>query len=160
MSNKDLKVSYQRELDVRYEPDVLVVGGGPAGIAAALGSARQGAAVRLIEAHRCLGGMGTAGMVPAFMQFTDGVNFLAGGVGQEIHNALRAADGCVPPDGMGIRAEVLKRVYDELLTGAGIPFTFHTQLVDMSADKGRVYAAVCAGKSFRATPRRQRGRAT
>ena len=102
---------------------------------------------RAIEAHSCLGGMGTAGMVPAFMQFTDGVNFLAGGIGQEILTALREADGSVPPDGMGIRAEVLKRVYDRLLTDAGIPFTFHVQLVDVCANRGRVHEAICAGKS-------------
>ncbi len=36
--------------------------------------------------------MGTAGMVPAFMQFSDGVNFLAGGIGQEVLDALRKAD--------------------------------------------------------------------
>lgn len=140
-------MSYQRSLAIRYDADVLVVGGGPAGIAAALAASRQGAAVRLIEAHSCLGGMGTAGMVPAFMQFTDGIHFLAGGVGQEILEALRAADGSVPPDGMGIRAEVLKRVYDDLLRDAGIPFTFHTQLVDVTAAEGRVHEAICAGKS-------------
>jgi hypothetical protein len=138
---------FRRDLVVRYQPDVLVAGGGPAGIAAALAAAGQGVSVRLVEAHSCLGGMGTAGMVPAFMQFTDGVNFLAGGVGRKILDALREADGRVPPDGMGIRAEVLKRVYDGLLTDAGIPFTFHTQLVDVSAGEGRVHEAICAGKS-------------
>ncbi len=147
MSGNKSTLSYQRDLKVRHEPDVLVAGGGPAGIAAALAAAKQGASVRLVEAHSCLGGMGTAGMVPAFMQFTDGVNFLASGIGQEILDALREADGTVPPDGMGIRAEVLKRVYDKLLTDAGVPFTFHTQLVDVSADKGRVHEAICAGKS-------------
>jgi hypothetical protein len=147
MAAKESKISFQRELKVRYETDVLVAGGGPAGIAAALAAARQGASVRLIEAHSCLGGMGTAGMVPAFMQFSDGVNFLAGGIGKEVLSALRATDGTVPPDGMGIRAEVLKRVYDDLLKKAGIQFTFHTQLVDVSADKGRVHEAICAGKS-------------
>lgn len=138
---------YRRELPVRHESDVLVVGGGPAGIAAALAAAGQGASVRLVDAHSCLGGMGTAGMVPAFMQFTDGVNFLAGGVGKQILDALRAAGGTVPAEGMGIRAEVLKRVYDALLADAGVPFTLHTQLVDVVAAQGRVDAAVCAGKS-------------
>jgi len=147
MSDRGTQIPYGRTLDVRYEPDVLVAGGGPAGVAAALAAARQGCSVRLIEAHSCLGGMGTAGMVPAFMPFTDGVNFLAGGVGHEVLEALRQADGTVPPDGMGIRVETLKRVYDDMLTDAGVTFTFHTQLVDVTVDAGRVREAVCAGKS-------------
>ena len=146
-ANHDSTVSFERSLPVRHTPDVLVVGGGPAGIAAALAAASQGASVRLIEAHTSLGGMGTAGMVPAFMQFTDGINFLAGGVGQQVLDALRSADGTVPADGMGIRAEVPKRVYDDLLAAAGIAFTFHTQLVDVRMNGSRIEEAICAGKS-------------
>ncbi len=138
---------YKNEMDIRYHTDVLVVGGGPAGIAAGLAAARQGASVRLVEAHSCFGGMGTAGMVPAFMQFTDGVNFLADGIGREILENLRKADGTVPPDGMGIRAETLKRVYDELIMEAQIPFTFHTQVVDVTTQEGHVKEAICAGKT-------------
>lgn len=141
------RTAYERELEVRYEADVLVAGGGPAGIAAALAAAMQGASVRLIEAHSCLGGMGTAGMVPAFMQFTDGINFLADGIGRKVLETLRKADGTVPPDGMGIRAETLKRVYDNLLTEADIPFIFHTHLVDVQSSNGTVNTAICAGKS-------------
>jgi len=85
------------------------------------------------------------------MQFTDGVNFLAGGVGREVLDALQAADGTLPApcgmDGMGIRAEVLKRVYDEMLAEAKVPFSFHTQVIDVPVHDGEVHEAVCAGKS-------------
>ena len=45
------------------ETDVIVCGGGPAGVAAALASARSGARTRLIELHGCLGGVWTAGLL-------------------------------------------------------------------------------------------------
>jgi flavin-dependent dehydrogenase len=147
MTQTNERIQYGKELEVRYRPDILVAGGGPAGVAAALAASRQGATVRVIEAHSCLGGMGTAGMVPVFMPFTDGVNFLAGGIGQEVLDALRDADGAVPADGMGIRAEVLKRVYDSLLVEEGVQFTFHTNLVDVLTDDGKVQQAICAGKT-------------
>ena len=57
-------ISYSRTIPVRKETDILVAGGGPSGLAAALAAVRQGCSVHLVEAHSCLGGMGTAGMVP------------------------------------------------------------------------------------------------
>ena len=71
------ELAFSRGIPVRYETDVFVAGGGPAGVAAALAAARQGASVFLAERNTCLGGMGTAGMLPLFMPFGDGVNFLA-----------------------------------------------------------------------------------
>ena len=140
-------IQFNREVPIRHEVDVFVAGGGPAGCAAALTAARQGRSVYLAEAHTCLGGMGTAGMVPVFMQFTDGVNFLADGIGREVLETLRKAGGTYPPDSRGIRAETLKRVYDNLLKQAGVAFTFYTQLLDVRAGRGRVRDAICAGKS-------------
>lgn len=52
--------------------DVIIVGGGPAGCTAAIAAAREGAKTLLIEAMGQLGGMGTAGMVPAWCPFSDG----------------------------------------------------------------------------------------
>jgi FAD dependent oxidoreductase len=140
-------VTIQRSIPVRHDVDVFVAGGGPAGAAAAVAAARQGRSVFLVERQNCLGGMGTTGLVPAFMQFTDGENFLAGGVGQEILTKLQEAGGAYPEDGTAIRAEVLKRVYDDLLVDAGVDFTFETQLVDIETDGDCVALAILAAKS-------------
>ncbi len=143
----DSVLTYQRTIPVRYHPDVLVAGGGPAGVAAAITAAEQGCQVMLVEATQCLGGMGTSGLVPAFMQFTDGMRFLAVGVGQRILEALRREGGTCPPDGFGIRVEVLKRLYDSLLQQAGVMFLFQTQVLDANMDGRQLTHAVCAGKS-------------
>jgi hypothetical protein len=140
-------MDYSRPVGIRRQVDVLVAGGGPAGIAAALAARRQGCSVYLVEAHTCLGGMGTAGMVPAFMQFGDGVNFLAGGVGRQVLDALGERHGTYPAGGTGIRAEVLKRTYEELLEAAGVEFTYHVQVVDALTRDGQIKEVVCAGKS-------------
>ncbi|MBR5355677.1 MAG: FAD-dependent oxidoreductase, partial [Lachnospiraceae bacterium] len=54
---------------MKYE--VVVVGGGPAGVAAAISSAREGARTLLVEKEASLGGMGTVGGVPAYGPFYD-----------------------------------------------------------------------------------------
>lgn len=63
LSLKNTKIA----VDDRW--DVIVVGGGPGGCAAAISAAREGAKTLLIEAMGQLGGMGTAGMVPAWCPF-------------------------------------------------------------------------------------------
>lgn len=52
-----------REVVVRHETEVLVVGGGPAGVAAAVAAARNGASTTLVERYNHLGGMATGGLV-------------------------------------------------------------------------------------------------
>lgn len=72
-------LQYQKTLPMRYEADLLVAGGGPAGIAAAVTAARQGLKVILAEQTGTPGGCGTLAMVPELMNFDDGEHFPAGG---------------------------------------------------------------------------------
>jgi NADPH-dependent 2,4-dienoyl-CoA reductase/sulfur reductase-like enzyme len=59
------------ECKAQYETDVLVLGGGPAGVCAALSAARNGAKVLLVEQSGMLGGMATLGLVGPFMTCYD-----------------------------------------------------------------------------------------
>ena len=109
MANPEM-VTFQKSIPVRHTVDVLVAGGGPAGLAAAVTAARQGRSVFLAEGHTCFGGMGTAAMVPVFMPFGDGVNFLAGGFGKEVYDRLFAAKGTGPDDRQGTLGHVVFQV--------------------------------------------------
>jgi len=142
-----MRINFTRNIEIRKDVDVCVIGGGPAGIAAAAAAAKQGARVFLAEAHTCFGGMGTAGMVPAFMTFSDGVHILAAGVGSEILERLQKAGGTGPDNAFTIKSEVLKRVYDEYILSTKIDFLFQTTLIGVDGDAGILNAAVFAAKS-------------
>ena len=85
------QVAYTRRLPVKIETDVMVCGGGPAGVAAAVAARAAGARVFLAEGFSCFGGMGTAARVPLFMQWGDGMRDLACGFGTRFRDRLRAA---------------------------------------------------------------------
>ena len=60
-----------REIDVYHRCDVAVIGGGPAGCAAAWAAAKAGADVTLVERYNCLGGLSTGGLVMWIDRMTD-----------------------------------------------------------------------------------------
>jgi len=145
-------VRVSRRIERRHDVDICVVGGGPAGLAAAVTAARQGCRVCLVEAQNCLGGMGTAGLMPIFMAFGDDLHFYAGGFGREVHDRLAASGATTADRPWGqwlppICTEALKRLYDDLVLDAGVELCLMTQLVAVDAARGRVRHVVCAGKS-------------
>ncbi|MCL1910396.1 MAG: FAD-dependent oxidoreductase [Kiritimatiellaeota bacterium] len=142
-------LNYSKSIPVKHTCDVLVAGGGPAGIAAAVYAARRGAKVRVIEAGTCLGGLGTAGMVPAFTNFTDGVNFLAGGFGRELCERLEAIGGFHGAGYHCIKVEPLKRLYERMFEEEGVEYSYHTKLIDVRKNEtgANVTHVVCAAKS-------------
>jgi len=75
-----------REVPIKDEFDVIVVGGGPAGIGAAIASARNGARTLIIEESNCLGGLATFGLHLHMSKLTDeGENReIIGGIPKEI----------------------------------------------------------------------------
>ncbi|HAH86676.1 MAG TPA: hypothetical protein DCL60_04835, partial [Armatimonadetes bacterium] len=146
-------LQYSREIPVRSSVDVFIAGGGPAGVCAAVAAARQGASVFLAEGHTCFGGMGTAGMVPAIMGLSDGVNLVADGIGREIRDKVVTAQGY--PAGyddrystVNVRSEPLKLIYDEMILDAGIDFLFQAQVISIEKSSSKKLShAICSAKS-------------
>lgn len=119
--------------------DVIVVGGGPGGCTAAIAAAREGAKVLLIEATGQLGGMGTAGMVPAWCPFSDGKKIIYRGLAERIFNESKKGVPHEPKgklDWVNINPEYLMRVYDRMVTesGASVLFFSRVAAVEKSAD--------------------------
>ncbi|TBL76665.1 FAD-dependent oxidoreductase [Paenibacillus thalictri] len=144
------------QLPVSHTPDVVVLGGGAAGIAAAIAAARNGVDTLLIEQRGYLGGMGTAALVPAFCPYTDGEKPVIRGIGLELLEKMKQAAGAdfmskykdwlnwVPID-----VETLKRVYDEEVLGSGANILFHTVADQVLLDGDRISGLVISNKSGR-----------
>ena len=88
-----------RRTPVRYETEVLVVGGGTAGVSAAVAAARNGADVLLVERYGYLGGLATGGLIILLLTLDDGRGRqVVGGLCQEVTDRLaRRGEAYFPP---------------------------------------------------------------
>ena len=110
--------------------DVVVAGGGPAGIGAAVGAAKAGAKVILLEQYGFLGGMATAGLVNPFMSWHAGKKPLIGGVFQEMLDRMKALGGFGLPGmpGSAFDPELFKLAADQIMLDHGVKLVFHAFL--------------------------------
>lgn len=134
----------ERALPLDDSWDVIVVGGGPAGCTAAAAAAREGANTLLIEATGCLGGMGTGGLVPAWMTFGDREKLVIRGLAEHVLNTCKADMPHFNPEWQGgpIDAELLKRIYDDMVTSAGATVLFNTSLAAVEMEQPGVVSAL------------------
>lgn len=129
--------------------DVIVAGAGPAGVPAAIAAARHGARVLLIEAHGCLGGVWTAGLLAWVFDIE------CTAIGGEIMERLRTRDACVLAPGEGMvnftyDVESMKLILEELCVEHGIEVMLHTRVVAARVDeKRRLRSVVTESKSGR-----------
>lgn len=86
-----------RDVPVVAKSDIVVVGGGPAGIGAAVSAARNGASVTLLERYPHLGGMASGGMVLVLDDMTNGSEITVTGIMNEYVDRLEKIDCAVYP---------------------------------------------------------------
>lgn len=148
-----------RQVPVMHEPDVLVIGAGPAGIGAAVAAARNGAKVLLVERYGFLGGNLTAAMVNPMFTFHDihGEQVIRGIAGEVVDRLVQitASPGHVTDltfDNASMTPfdpEGMKLLLFDMAEGAGVELLLHSVFADAVAVDGRVSHVIVENKSGR-----------
>ncbi len=121
-----------RQVDVIHDTDVLVVGSGPAGLAAALAAARTGVQVTLVERFGCYGGNITTVGVEGMAWYRHEQTIEANGIAREMEDRAYAMGAAVPESqslSYEIDAEGFKVVADTMVAEAGIDGRMHRSFV-------------------------------
>ena len=135
-----------KAVDSHY--DVLVCGGGPGGVCAAVAAARDGRKVLMIEQYGFLGGMATAGLVEPFMPYETGGKVINAGIFSEVCAGLEKNNGFGSElHKSATDSEVLKMVELDLCLDAGVDVLFHSFVFGATVRKKRVREVRVANKA-------------
>jgi ribulose 1,5-bisphosphate synthetase/thiazole synthase len=141
-----------REIDVIRRTDVLVVGSGPGGLAAALAAARAGVETILLERYGCFGGNITQVGVEGFAWYRHAATIDSEGIGPELEQRAKAMGAAMPePQSMShaLDAEMFKYVADVLVEEAGIHPMLHRLCVAPIVEDGAIAGVIVESKAGR-----------
>ncbi|MFX1448022.1 MAG: FAD-dependent oxidoreductase [Promethearchaeota archaeon] len=162
-----------KKIPVMLETDVLILGGGPAGLSAALAAAREGVNTTLVERYGCFGGVITQSMIGTIAWYRYANTVDAGGIGSEFELRAKEMNGSINIFGnirnKEIRAileqeglivngeptyevldtEVFKHLADELVQEAGITPLLHCNAVGAVMEENIIKGVFVESKSGR-----------
>jgi len=143
-----------REIPVLAETDVLVIGGGPAGVAAAISASRAGAETYLVERYNHLGGLWTGGLVLPYLS-THAVDKqnrrrqVIYGLGGEMAERLFDLGMAIHEINPVIDPEAGKFVLDEMIQEAGVKMLYHSWGVNAIMDGNIIRGVFIESKNGR-----------
>jgi len=138
-----------KTIDISFETQVLVVGGGPAGIGAAVSAARNGQKVILLEKRGFLGGNITACFVENCNYFLKGTPFRSEGIYAEIEKKAYEKygnDNIRERNKYAFSSEYLKVFLDEFVTESGVQILFHSFVNDVVMNGDHIEAVIIQTK--------------
>ena len=163
-----------RRIPIMAETDALVVGGGPAGLSAALAAAREGVDTMLIERYGCFGGNITQSMIGTIAWYRYAETVEAGGIGLEFEYRAKEMGGSInifnkeilttemgkflelkgllvngEPTYEMLDTEMFKYVADTLVQEANIVPLLHCSVVNVLKDGDTVIGVITESKSGR-----------
>lgn len=143
-----------REIPVVAETDVLVVGGGPAGVAAAIAAGRTGAKTILIERYNHLGGLWTGGLVLPLLSThaldADGkFKQVIYGIGGEIAQRLKQMGMTIQEVNPNIDPEAGKYIFDVMMRESGVKILYHCWASNVIMQNGWIKSLILESKSGR-----------
>lgn len=137
------QISKQKQIEGTY--DVIVAGGGLAGVIAASSAAREGLKVLLIEKYGFLGGMATSALVYPFMSYTESGGVLANaGLFLELLKDTNILSGNKDLNSRYYLHEFLKIALDHMVEKYGVTVLFHTKLSDVEFEDRKVKSITAA----------------
>jgi len=141
-----------RKVPVMAETDVMVVGSGPAGLAAALGAAREGVKTMLVERYGCFGGVITQVGVEGIAWYRHEGTIDSEGVGIEFEKRAREIGGPrkePQSQSEALDADVFKYVADKLVQEAGVIPLLHCLAVEAVMEGDTIKGIITESKSGR-----------
>ena len=144
----------QREIPVVDTADVLVIGGGPGGVAAAIAASRAGASTILVERYNHLGGLWTGGLVLPLLS-THGLNKknrqikAIYGIGDEIADRLKTIGMAINEVNPVVDPEAAKYVLEMMVKEAGVTMYYHCWASNVIAENNSIKAVILETKSGR-----------
>ncbi len=141
-----------KDVPVAGDFDVIVCGGGPSGLIAAVAAARNGARTLLIERYGFIGGMSTSALVTPISEFRiNGTQHIGGIPFELLRNAaaLGGADISLDSGNYPVNDEVLKLAAQRLLLDSGVTLLYHSWFSDCIVEDGRVTHVLVQNKAGR-----------
>ena len=161
---KTVKFVLDQEIPVVAETDVLVVGGGPGGVGAAVMSARAGAKTVLAEQHGCMGGTATFGEITPMMTnhyAADGKLEHAASMDRPVYTELMArmwtylpeeyrpveVDNCWNSKRFIVSKDLISLAMEDLCLDSGVKLFYHFRLAAVISENRKIQYAVFHTKS-------------